>query len=136
MNRSAIWTWRIVFLLVFLGWIFIWILLPTKTYKNSWTPKLNEMLNSTYFREQGMHGNTNLWLIYSVFFFFKVSSGGCSKSYEILLFCRKKSSVVCFPNHARCCFRLCLSPLLLEIKNIIPKTTVCSFSISLILYNS
>ncbi|KAL0304306.1 UNVERIFIED_CONTAM: Ferric reduction oxidase 4 [Sesamum radiatum] len=50
--------WQIFFLLVFVGYMFIWIMLPTKTYKNSWTPKLNEKLNSTYFREQG----TNLLL--------------------------------------------------------------------------
>ncbi|KAL0299563.1 UNVERIFIED_CONTAM: Ferric reduction oxidase 4 [Sesamum radiatum] len=50
--------WQIFFLLVFVGYMFIWVLLPTKTYKNSWTPKLNEKLNSTYFREQG----TNLLL--------------------------------------------------------------------------
>lgn len=36
----------------------IWIMLPTKTYKFSWAPKLNKRLNSTYFREQG----TNLVL--------------------------------------------------------------------------
>ncbi|XP_020548932.1 ferric reduction oxidase 4 [Sesamum indicum] len=45
--------WQIFFLLVFVGYMFIWVMLPTKTYKNSWTPKLNEKLNSTYFREQG-----------------------------------------------------------------------------------
>ncbi|KAL8128064.1 hypothetical protein AgCh_014855 [Apium graveolens] len=28
-------------------------MLPTKLYKNTWTPKLNTNLNSTYFREQG-----------------------------------------------------------------------------------
>ncbi|KAL0317819.1 UNVERIFIED_CONTAM: Ferric reduction oxidase 4 [Sesamum angustifolium] len=50
--------WQIFFLLVFVGYIFIWAMLPTKTYKNSWTPKLNEKLNSTYFREHG----TNLLL--------------------------------------------------------------------------
>ncbi|KAK4431453.1 Ferric reduction oxidase 2 [Sesamum alatum] len=50
--------WQIFFLLVFVGYMFIWAMLPTKTYKNSWTPKLNEKLNSTYFREQG----TNLLL--------------------------------------------------------------------------
>ncbi|KAL0400712.1 UNVERIFIED_CONTAM: Ferric reduction oxidase 4 [Sesamum latifolium] len=50
--------WQIFFLLVFVGYMFIWVMLPTKTYKNSWTPKLNEKLNSTYFREQG----TNLLL--------------------------------------------------------------------------
>ncbi|MCD7469438.1 hypothetical protein HAX54_008485 [Datura stramonium] len=49
---------NIFVLLVFVGWLFIWVMLPTKTYKNSWTPQLLNKLNSTYFREQG----TNLLL--------------------------------------------------------------------------
>ncbi|KAK7391334.1 hypothetical protein VNO78_19748 [Psophocarpus tetragonolobus] len=49
---------RIIFLLVFLGWLMVWILLPTKVYKDTWTPKLTTKLNSKYFREQG----TNLLL--------------------------------------------------------------------------
>ncbi|XP_040994633.1 ferric reduction oxidase 4-like isoform X1 [Juglans microcarpa x Juglans regia] len=49
---------RIIFLAVFLGWIIVWVLLPTKTYKQAWTPTLNSKLNSTYFGEQG----TNLLL--------------------------------------------------------------------------
>ncbi|KAL8544070.1 hypothetical protein ACS0TY_004564 [Phlomoides rotata] len=49
---------QIFLLIVFVGYMFIWVMLPTKTYKNSWTPELNKKLNSTYFREQG----TNLVL--------------------------------------------------------------------------
>nr|AHW49458.1 ferric reductase [Phaseolus vulgaris] len=49
---------KIIFVLVFVGWIMVWILLPTKVYKNTWNPKLENKLNSTYFREQG----TNLLL--------------------------------------------------------------------------
>ncbi|XP_027771058.1 ferric reduction oxidase 5-like isoform X2 [Solanum pennellii] len=41
--------------LVFVGWLFIWVMLPTPTYKNSWTPHLLIKLNSTYFREQGIN---------------------------------------------------------------------------------
>ncbi len=44
---------RMIFLVVFLGWLMVWVLLPTKTYKQAWTPKLNTKLNSTYFGEQG-----------------------------------------------------------------------------------
>lgn len=40
---------------MFLGWLTVWILLPTKVYKNTWTPKLEIKLNSTYFREQGVN---------------------------------------------------------------------------------
>ncbi|XP_045808015.1 ferric reduction oxidase 5-like [Trifolium pratense] len=46
---------RVIFLLMFLGWLTVWILLPTKIYKNTWTPKLKNSLNSTYFREQGVN---------------------------------------------------------------------------------
>ncbi|XP_015571193.2 ferric reduction oxidase 4-like [Ricinus communis] len=49
---------RLILLVVFLGWLIVWVLLPTKVYKNSWTPKLNSKLNSTYFGTQG----TNLLL--------------------------------------------------------------------------
>ncbi|XP_034711486.1 ferric reduction oxidase 4-like [Vitis riparia] len=49
---------RMMFLVVFLGWLMVWVLLPTKVYKQQWTPKLNSKLNSTYFGEQG----TNLLL--------------------------------------------------------------------------
>ncbi|GFZ01120.1 ferric reduction oxidase 5 [Actinidia rufa] len=39
-NKSRLVILRIVFLLVLLGWILIWVLVPTKTYKQSWTPNL------------------------------------------------------------------------------------------------
>ncbi|XP_062120343.1 ferric reduction oxidase 4-like isoform X2 [Humulus lupulus] len=42
-----------IFLVMFIGWLMIWILLPTKSYKLKWTPELKTKLNSTYFREQG-----------------------------------------------------------------------------------
>lgn len=45
--------WQIFFLLVFVGYMFIWVMLPTKTYKRSWSLELNKRLSSTYFREQG-----------------------------------------------------------------------------------
>ena len=51
---------RMMFLVVFLGWLMVWVLLPTKMYKQKWTPKLNSKLNSTYFGEQG-------WLLTTFF---------------------------------------------------------------------
>ncbi|KAG8381272.1 hypothetical protein BUALT_Bualt06G0105300 [Buddleja alternifolia] len=80
--------WKTFFLLVFVGYMFIWVMLPTKTYKYTWTPKLKEKLSSTYFREQG----TNLVLfsfpimliaaLGCVYLHFqKKSSSGNSKSY-------------------------------------------------------
>nr|DAD47267.1 TPA_asm: hypothetical protein HUJ06_017204 [Nelumbo nucifera] len=35
---------KVLFLVVFLGWLMLWIMLPTKTYKNKWTPKLSTNL--------------------------------------------------------------------------------------------
>lgn len=45
--------WQIFFLLVSVGYMFIWVMLPTKTYELSWSLKLKKRLDSTYFREQG-----------------------------------------------------------------------------------
>ncbi|ESR35249.1 hypothetical protein CICLE_v10007201mg [Citrus x clementina] len=55
---SSVVLMRTICFAVFLGWLLVWALIPTKVYKNTWTPKLNNKLNSTYFREQG----TNLLL--------------------------------------------------------------------------
>nr|XP_043632684.1 ferric reduction oxidase 4-like [Erigeron canadensis] len=57
-TTTAVVAVRMALLLVFVGWLFMWVMLPTKTYKNSWTLTLSDRLNSTYFREQG----TNLVL--------------------------------------------------------------------------
>ncbi|PKI63526.1 hypothetical protein CRG98_016193, partial [Punica granatum] len=43
---------KMSFLVAFVGWIMIWIMLPTKTYKNIWTPYLDNKLNSSYFADQ------------------------------------------------------------------------------------
>lgn len=56
---------RTICFAVFLGWLLVWALIPTKVYKNTWTPKLNNKLNSTYFREQG-----NYFLSYIYIFLF------------------------------------------------------------------
>ncbi|CAL5209476.1 unnamed protein product [Lathyrus oleraceus] len=40
---------------MFLGSLTVWILLPTKIYRNTWTVTLENKLNSTYFREQGVN---------------------------------------------------------------------------------
>ncbi|KAK4770285.1 hypothetical protein SAY87_030817 [Trapa incisa] len=42
-------------LVAILGWLMIWIMVPTKTYKNKWTPNLNKKLQSTYFKDQGIN---------------------------------------------------------------------------------
>lgn len=44
---------KVSFLVAFLGWLMIWIMVPTKTYKYKWTPYLTKKLSSTYFEDQG-----------------------------------------------------------------------------------
>jgi ferric-chelate reductase len=44
---------RMTFLAVFVGWLMVWVFLPTKIYMQVWTPVLNSKLNSTYFGVQG-----------------------------------------------------------------------------------
>ncbi|KAJ0974443.1 hypothetical protein J5N97_016408 [Dioscorea zingiberensis] len=39
--------------IVFLGWLMIWVVMPTNTYRNVWSPKLRSDTNSTYFGTQG-----------------------------------------------------------------------------------
>ncbi|CAK7324662.1 unnamed protein product [Dovyalis caffra] len=77
---------RLVFLVVFLGWLMSWIMLPTKLYKNRRTPsaKLDSKLNSTYFAAQG-----------------------CLIAIAKLL---HKSSALFFPCRFHSCLRVCLSP--------------------------
>ncbi|CAN0891766.1 Ferric reduction oxidase 4 [Linum grandiflorum] len=50
---------RVILLVGFLGWLMIWVMLPTKVYQNSWDPNLSSTtFNSSYFEGQG----TNLLL--------------------------------------------------------------------------
>ncbi|WOL09976.1 hypothetical protein Cni_G18730 [Canna indica] len=45
--------------LVFIGWLMIWIIMPTNTYRNNWSLKLRAQTNSTYFGRQGTSIITN-----------------------------------------------------------------------------
>ncbi|KAB1220126.1 putative ferric reduction oxidase 1 [Morella rubra] len=54
MNTKTV--FRLIVLVVFLGWVTLWFLLPTKKYKNTWTPWLNNRLNTTYFGGQAVVG--------------------------------------------------------------------------------
>ncbi|KAI9110029.1 hypothetical protein K1719_019070 [Acacia pycnantha] len=46
---------RLLAFMVFLGWIFIWMMKPTNTFKLKWSPKLLSQTNSTYFGSQGAY---------------------------------------------------------------------------------
>lgn len=45
---------RILSLVVFLGTLLMWVMMPTDTYKQSWLPSIREKTNSTYFGTQGL----------------------------------------------------------------------------------
>ncbi|XP_061341305.1 ferric reduction oxidase 2-like isoform X2 [Gastrolobium bilobum] len=48
--QSAI---RLLVMLLLLGWIFIWIMMPTNTYRHGWLLQLQAKSSSTYFGAQG-----------------------------------------------------------------------------------
>ncbi|KAK8916359.1 Ferric reduction oxidase 2 [Platanthera zijinensis] len=39
--------------LVFLGWLTMWIMMPTQTYRNKWSPKITAATDSTFLGKQG-----------------------------------------------------------------------------------
>ncbi|CAL9108838.1 unnamed protein product [Musa textilis] len=63
---------RLLAAIVFAGWLMIWIVRPTKTYQNQWSPQLLSETDSTYFGRQGC---TNI-LIYTFPILF-ISVLGC-----------------------------------------------------------
>ncbi|KAL4016167.1 hypothetical protein IC575_023798 [Cucumis melo] len=45
---------RVLVLILFLGWIFLWVMMPTNTYRKKWLPKIREKTyQSTYFGSEG-----------------------------------------------------------------------------------
>lgn len=42
-------------MVVFLGYVFIWVILPTNLYKKHWLPKIRAHTMSTYFGTQGFY---------------------------------------------------------------------------------
>lgn len=53
---------RLLLMIVLLGYAMVWIMRPTKTFKEIWLPNIRKKLNSsTYFGTQGLH-----WLIFPV----------------------------------------------------------------------
>ncbi|XP_062149736.1 ferric reduction oxidase 4-like isoform X3 [Alnus glutinosa] len=82
---------RMTFLAVFVGWLMVWVFLPTKIYMQVWTPVLNSKLNSVYFGVQG----TNLLLFTFPMMF--IAALGCvylhvqSKSENIIINKSKRS---------------------------------------------
>ncbi|CAL0315051.1 unnamed protein product [Lupinus luteus] len=52
--QSAI---KILFLVVFMGWVLIWIILPTNVDKEKWLPELRTKTNSTYYGIEAKKSN-------------------------------------------------------------------------------
>jgi len=50
---------RLLVLVLFLGWIFIWVMSPTNTYRERWLPKYREKTNTTTYL--GSKGLVNLF---------------------------------------------------------------------------
>jgi len=50
---------RLLVLLLFLGWIFIWIMSPTNTFKKRWLPRFRAKTNNTTYL--GSKGLINLF---------------------------------------------------------------------------
>ncbi|KNA22203.1 hypothetical protein SOVF_036040 [Spinacia oleracea] len=46
---------KLICLLVFLGWMVVWIVLPLEIYKYNWLPILDKKFNPTYIGEQGVN---------------------------------------------------------------------------------
>ncbi|KAL1360488.1 ferric reduction oxidase 2 isoform X1 [Arachis hypogaea] len=44
---------RLMVLVLFLAWVFVWVVAPTDTYKQIWLPQLKAKINSSYFGKQG-----------------------------------------------------------------------------------
>ncbi|KAF8380183.1 hypothetical protein HHK36_027665 [Tetracentron sinense] len=66
--RAAI---RILLIVVFLGYIMIWIMMPTNTYRQIWLPDVRAKANSTYF---GVQGPTILVYTFPILF---IAALGC-----------------------------------------------------------
>ncbi|KAJ8900458.1 hypothetical protein K2173_025235 [Erythroxylum novogranatense] len=47
-------TIKLVLCMVLLGYLILWIMMPTNTYKQIWLPNIRAKLSSTYFETQGM----------------------------------------------------------------------------------
>lgn len=100
---------KMILVFVFVGWIFIWIMISTKVYKYNWTPKLAKYFNTSYFGPQGW-----LMLLFLLFLFFLfLNLFSCNfknflLTHVILCICRHKSCASYNSNDVHCGYELCL----------------------------
>lgn len=45
---------KMLMMVVFVGWMFVWVMISTNLFKNKWTPKMTKYFNTTYFGPQGI----------------------------------------------------------------------------------
>ncbi|KAF2596239.1 hypothetical protein F2Q68_00012376 [Brassica cretica] len=46
---------KMLMMVVFVGWMFVWVMISTNLFKNKWTPKMTKYFNTTYFGPQGIN---------------------------------------------------------------------------------
>ena len=57
-------TLRLILITMFLGFAFLWIIMPTNTYKLKWQPLIKAKVStSTYFGSQGLNNNILYYII-------------------------------------------------------------------------
>ena len=92
--------------IVFLGWMLLWVMMPTNTYRNIWTPKIRTTTNSTYFGPQGF--KSSMVFLFLIFFFSFLDFS--RKNNMLMLARRDEHSGVHFPNPLHICCRMRLPP--------------------------
>lgn len=87
---------KMLMVVLFLGWIFVWIMISTNLFKSNWTPKLAKYLNTTYFGPQGI-----TFSIYS-HIYIKILIPTFLSIQEISYMCRHQSSTSHGSNDVHC----------------------------------
>ncbi|KAF3441540.1 hypothetical protein FNV43_RR15454 [Rhamnella rubrinervis] len=62
---------KLLLLVVFLGYVMMWIMMPTNTYWQNWQPRISSKANSTYFGSQGAN------ILISIFPILFIAVVGC-----------------------------------------------------------
>jgi len=90
---------KMLMVVLFLGWIFVWIMISTNRFQNIWTPKLAKYLKTTYFGPQGIN--------FSIYSRIKILIPS-SLSIPLSCTCRHESCATHGSNDVHCGSELCL----------------------------
>lgn len=94
--------------MVFLGWLIIWILIPTNTFYEIWLPKLHAQTDSTYFGTQGY--NSLSFSLRKLYFqlikriFIVISTWAGVKLFLSYIYCSRYKPLVIHGPHPTHCF--------------------------------